>query len=118
VLAADFYPPPADLADTACSEAPEIHREPHAGCTPPSRPPAHLGSIHQQQRPLAGRQRPANLVAEVHVARGVHQVEQVVGALVAAHQGHRLGLDGDASLALHLRRGAGAGCHMGWGGVG
>lgn len=34
----------------------------------------------------------AHLVTEVHVARCVDQVEQVIGTFVAVHQGHRLGL--------------------------
>ena len=37
-----------------------------------------LGGVDQQHRPLAGGQRPAHLVAEVDVAGGVDQMEDVV----------------------------------------
>src|SRR5690606_14385302 len=78
-----------------------------------------LGGVHHQQRALAGGQRAADLVAEVHVAGGVDEVE-VVGLAVArgVRQRHRLRLDGDAALALdrvvvehllfHLARGQAA----------
>ena len=62
-----------------------------------------LGGIHYQQSPLAGRQRPADLVVEVHVARGVDEVQgiglPILGLVV---KGHRTGLDGDAPLLLQV----------------
>ena len=36
-----------------------------------------LGGVHQQQHPLAGGQGPGDLVGEIHVARGVDEVELV-----------------------------------------
>ena len=59
-----------------------------------------LGGVHQQDRPLAGRQGPADLVAEVDVARGVDEVQDVVGVV----HPDVLGLDGDAPLPLDVHR--------------
>ena len=62
-----------------------------------------LGGVHHQHRPLAGRQGTAHLVVEVHVARGVDEVEAVglpVGGLVVHPDGP--GLDGDAPLPLQV----------------
>src|SRR6202034_4465510 len=50
--------------------------------------------------PLAGGQRPADLVAEIHVAGRVDQVQRVV---LPRHP-HVLGLDGDAPLPLDVHR--------------
>ena len=69
-----------------------------------------LGRIDHQQRAFAGGQRAADFVGEVDVAGGVDEV-QLVGLAVLGRirQRHRLGLDGDATLALdrigveHLR---------------
>jgi hypothetical protein len=62
-----------------------------------------LARIDHQQRPLAGRQRAAHFIGEVDVPRRVDQV-QVVDAAVARRvlQRRRLGLDGDAALALDV----------------
>ena len=49
------------------------------------------GGADQQDHALAGGQRPAHLVAEVHVARRVDEVQDV-----SLHPGARLELDGDA----------------------
>jgi hypothetical protein len=57
-----------------------------------------LGRVDQQDHAFAGREGPAHLVAEVDVARGVDQVEDVV--LVG--EANRLELDGDAPLALDV----------------
>ena len=38
-----------------------------------------LGGVDEQDGPLTGGQGPADLVAEVHVARGVDEVQDVVG---------------------------------------
>ena len=62
-----------------------------------------LGGIHHQHRALAGRQGPGNLVVEVHMARGVDQVQLVdlpVLGLVVQPDGP--GLDGDATLPLQV----------------
>ena len=62
-----------------------------------------LAGIHHQQGPLAGRQGSGNLIAEVHVAGGVDQV-QLVGLTVVGLviHGHSLALDGDAPFPLQL----------------
>ena len=83
-----------------------------------------LRRVDQQQRALARRQRPGHLVAEVDVARGVNQVEDVALAVLSlVVEAHRMGLDGDAALALevhavedlrfHLARLQGAGAPRG-----
>jgi hypothetical protein len=62
-----------------------------------------LGGIHHQQRALAGGQRPADLVIEVHVARGVDEVQGVgfsVLRLIEDLDG--AGLDGNAPLPLQI----------------
>ena len=62
-----------------------------------------LAGIHHQHRALAGGQGAADLVAEVHMARGVDQVEFIVFAVAGAvGEGHGAGLDGDAALALQI----------------
>ncbi len=62
-----------------------------------------LGGIYHQQRALAGGQRAADLVGEVHMAGGVDEVEGVFLPILGgiAH-GNGLGFDGDAALALQL----------------
>src|SRR6185503_6887184 len=40
-----------------------------------------LGGVHHEERPFACGQAPAHLVAEVHVSRGVDQLELVVRAV-------------------------------------
>ena len=62
-----------------------------------------LGSVHHQHRALAGGQGPGDFIAEVHMARGVDEV-QVVGLPVVGGIGqlHRPGLDGDAPLPLQV----------------
>ena len=62
-----------------------------------------LGRVNQQDGALAGGQRPGHLVGEVHVARGVDQVEHVRPAIGAGPgQPDGLALDGDAALALDV----------------
>ncbi len=62
-----------------------------------------LGRIHHQHRALAGRQGAADLVVEVHVARGVNQVQGVGFPIIGGvGQGRRRGLDGDATLLFQL----------------
>ena len=64
-----------------------------------------LRRIDEQERPLAGRQRPGDLVGEVHMARGVDQVQDVLqAALRGVMQAHRVRLDRDAALALEIHR--------------
>ncbi len=64
-----------------------------------------LRSIDHQQRALAGLQAARNLVGEIDVAGRIDQVElvevAVVGAIVEAD---RVGLNGDAALALEVHR--------------
>ena len=63
-----------------------------------------LGGVDQQHRALAGLQRARHLVGEVDVARGVDQVQHVIGffATDSPGQPHVLRLDGDAALALDV----------------
>ena len=62
-----------------------------------------LGRVHQQDRALAGGQRPGHLVGEVDVPGGVDQVEHVLLAVRAGpRQPDRLALDGDAALPLDV----------------
>ena len=62
-----------------------------------------LTGVHHQHRALAGCQRPGYLVVEVHMARGVDEVQvvgfAVVGGVVQLHGG---GLDGNAPLPLQI----------------
>ena len=59
-----------------------------------------LGGVDQQHRPFARGQRPADLVAEVHVTGGVDQME---GVVAPAHP-DVLGLDGDPPLPFDVHR--------------
>ena len=59
-----------------------------------------LGGVDQQHGTLAGSQRPADLVAEVDMARGVDEVERVLGP----RHPDVLGLDGDSPLPLDVHR--------------
>ena len=62
-----------------------------------------LGGVHHEHRAVAGGQAAAHLVGEVHMARGVDEVQLVGLAVVGrvAHA-HGLALDGDAALALDV----------------
>ena len=61
-----------------------------------------LGSVDDQQRPVGGGEGFAHLVAEVDVAGGVDQVEDVVFAVLDVVETDALGLDGDAPLLLDV----------------
>ena len=64
-----------------------------------------LAGVDHQERALAGGERAVDLVGEVDVARGVHQIEDVVLAVLGmVVQAHGLRLDGDAALALDVHR--------------
>ena len=64
-----------------------------------------LGRVDQQQRPLAGHERPPHLVREVDVARRVDQVQAARPALrVLVAEGHGVALDRDAPLPLDVHR--------------
>ncbi len=64
-----------------------------------------LARVDDQQRAFAGGERAVDLVGEVHVAGRIDQVEDVVLAVARlVVQAHRLGLDGDAALALDIHR--------------
>ena len=60
-----------------------------------------LGGVHHQHRTLAGSQGTGDLIVEVHMARGVNQI-QVIGLPIVSCilQTHRPGLDGNAPLPL------------------
>ena len=64
-----------------------------------------LAGVDHQERALAGGEAAVDLVGEIDVARGVHEIE-LVGPAVARGVGkaNRLSLDGDAALALELHR--------------
>ena len=64
-----------------------------------------LAGIDHQQRAFARRQRARDFVGEVDMARRVHQVEDVILAVLAVIiEPHGLRLDGDAALALDIHR--------------
>ena len=72
-----------------------------------------LRRVDQQDRPLAGRQRPGHLVGEVHVAGGVDEVEHVPGAVgPCPRQPDGLALDRDAALALDVHPVQVLGAHL------
>ena len=72
-----------------------------------------LAGVHYQQRALARSQRARDLIAEVHVAGGVDQVE-LVGVAVArlVHHAHSVRLDGDAALPLQVHIVEDLGLHL------
>ena len=62
-----------------------------------------LGGVHDQHCALAGGQAAADLIVEVHVARGIDQVELIgLAVLRLIVQTHGPGLDGDAALPLQV----------------
>ena len=62
-----------------------------------------LAGIDHQKRSLTGRQRARHLIAEIDMARRVHQVQDVILAVIGGVvQPHRLCLDGDPALALDI----------------
>ena len=64
-----------------------------------------LAGVHHQDRALAGGERAGDFVGEVHVARRVHQIEDIGLAVVGlVVQPNGLRLDGDAALAFDLHR--------------
>ncbi len=62
-----------------------------------------LRGVDHQNGAFAGGQRARHLIGEVDVTRRVHQVEDIVLAILGlVFQTHRLGLDGDAALLLDI----------------
>jgi hypothetical protein len=62
-----------------------------------------LAGVHDQKRPLAGGQAARHLVGEVHVPRGIDEVQDVVlPVLRLVVEAHRVLLDGDPALALEV----------------
>ena len=62
-----------------------------------------LRRIHHQQRAFACRQRPRNLIREIHVPRRIDQVELVSLSVVRhVHHTDRMGLNGDAAFPLQV----------------
>ena len=62
-----------------------------------------LAGVDHQQGTFAGRQRPRDFVGEVDMAGRVHQVEDVILAVLGVvGEADRLRLDGDAALALDV----------------
>jgi hypothetical protein len=72
-----------------------------------------LGGVDDQERALAGRQRPGHLVGEVDVAGRVDQVE-VIGLAVGGRvlDANRLSLDRDPPLPLQIHRVEDLGAHL------
>ena len=63
----------------------------------------YVGGVHHQHGALAGGQRAGHLVVEVHVARGVDQIQFIVlPVLGMVGQPDGPGLDGDAPLPLQV----------------
>ena len=62
-----------------------------------------LGSVHNQNRPLAGCQRARNLIGKIYMPGGVDQVQQV-GPAVSGQIVHLNGMefDGDAAFLLEV----------------
>ena len=62
-----------------------------------------LAGVHHQHRALAGGQAAGNFIVEIHMARGIDEIQHIVlpvqGMVI---QPHGPGLDGDAALALEL----------------
>ena len=62
-----------------------------------------LGGVHHQQRTLAGGQRAADLVVEVHMTRRVDQVQGIrLPILCRVENADGAGFDGDAALPLQI----------------
>ncbi len=62
-----------------------------------------LARIHNQQRAFTRSQRPRHLVAEVHVSRGIDEVELICLAIPSlVHHTHGVSFDRDATLALQV----------------
>jgi hypothetical protein len=64
-----------------------------------------LGGVHDEKGSLAGGQGARHLVGEVHVPRGVDEVEGVFPAVLGhVQQPDGVGLDGDPPLLLEIHR--------------
>ena len=62
-----------------------------------------LGGVHHQHRALAGCQGPGHLIVEVHMARGIDEVQLIVlPVLGTVGQPDSPSLDGDAPLPLQI----------------
>ena len=64
-----------------------------------------LAGVHHQQRAFAGGEAARHLIAEVDMARRVHEIQRVgLAVLGLVFEAHGLRLDGDAALALDVHR--------------
>ena len=64
-----------------------------------------LRGIDHQQRTFTSGERAGNLVGKIHMAGRVDQVQHIVLAVLrVVLKAHRVGLDGDATLALNVHR--------------
>ena len=62
-----------------------------------------LCRIHHQNGAVAGRQRTADLIIEIHMARSIDEVENVfLSVLCFIYGTHGLCLDGNATLSLQV----------------
>jgi len=64
-----------------------------------------LGSVDEDERPVAGHERAPDFVGEVHVARGVDEVQLVLlSVLRVVQKRNGVALDGDPALPLDIHR--------------
>ena len=62
-----------------------------------------LGSIHNQQGTLTGRQRTGHLIGEIHMARCINKIKAVhFPILTLVVNAYSLGLDGNATLPFQI----------------
>ena len=62
-----------------------------------------LGSIHHQNRSIAGRQASGNLVIKIYMPRRVDEVENIFLPIFRLiHRAHRLGFDGNSPFPLQI----------------
>ena len=62
-----------------------------------------LGRIHHKDRSLTGRKRTGYFIIEVHMARGVDQVKDILLPVICLiNDTDRLGLDGDPALPFDI----------------
>ena len=72
-----------------------------------------LARVDHQQGTLARGQRTRDLIAEVHVARRINQIELVdVAVARLVHHAHSMGFDGDATLPLEVHVVEDLGLHL------
>ena len=61
-----------------------------------------LCGIHNEQAPLARRNRARHLIGEVNVSRSINQIEGILHSILHIIHLNGVALDGDASLAFQI----------------